>query len=76
MQGTTLNAVGYIKVHRPVRCRRPNGGADRAQPYDRTAGAHFATHRWAIRPIHAPAGTRAATRLTLPIPRIGHASGV
>ena len=55
MQGTTVSPVGYITVHRPVRCRRPNGGADRAQPRDHAARASFGDPRWPIRHAHAPA---------------------
>jgi hypothetical protein len=74
MQGTPLSPVGYITVHRPGRCRRPNGAADRAQPCENAAGAHFAKHRWATRHVHAPVSPRAARCLALPIPRICHAS--
>jgi hypothetical protein len=63
-------------VHHLFRCRRRSGGADRTQPCEHAAGAHLARHRWTTRPVHAPARPRAKRRLTMPIARIGHASGV
>jgi len=76
MQGTPLSAVGYITVDRAVRCRLTNGGADRAQPCDHAASVHFAKHRRANRCIHAPVSPRAARSRAVPMPRIGHPSGV
>jgi hypothetical protein len=76
MQGATLGPVGYITIHHCVRCRRPNGGADRAGRCEHAASAHIATHRWTTRYVRAPVGPRAARCLALPNPRIDHASGV
>ena len=76
MQGTALSAVGYITVDRPVRCRQPNGGADRAQPCDHAASVHFAKRRRANICIRAPVSPRAVRGLAVPMPRIGHPSGV
>ena len=76
MQGATVSPAGCITAHRSLRCRRPNGGADRTEPRDHPAGAPFADHRSAITHIHAPASPRAAIPVSLPNPRIGHASGV
>lgn len=74
MQRTTSSSVGYITVHRPVRCRQTSGGADRAHPCDHAAGARFAKRRWPDRQGHARASPSASRRLAMHNPRIGHPS--
>ena len=71
-----MSAVGYITVHRLVRCRLTNGGVARAKPGDHAFGAPGATHRWVTRPVHVPARAHEASNQAVPMPRIGHASGV
>ena len=42
---------------------------------EHAVGAHCAKHRWPTWHDHAPASPRAARRIAVPTPRIGHASG-